>query len=41
MRVCDSSLFPTSGGVKPSLTIQALACRMADRIRAMARLERG
>ena len=39
--ICDSSLFPTSGGVNPSLTIQALACRMADRIRAMARLEAG
>jgi choline dehydrogenase-like flavoprotein len=35
--VCDGSLFPTSGGVNPSLTIQALACRIGDRIRAMAR----
>lgn len=35
--VCDGSLFPTSGGVNPSLTIQALACRMADRITRMAR----
>src|SRR5690348_17943011 len=26
--VCDGSLFPTSGGVNPSLTIQALACRI-------------
>ena len=34
--VCDGSLFPTTGGVNPSLTIQALACRMADRIRALA-----
>jgi choline dehydrogenase-like flavoprotein len=34
--VCDGSLFPTSGGVNPSLTIQALACRMGDRIKAMA-----
>lgn len=34
--VCDGSLFPTSGAVNPSLTIQALACRMADRIREMA-----
>jgi choline dehydrogenase-like flavoprotein len=34
--VCDGSLFPTSGGVNPSLTIQALACRMGDRITAMA-----
>jgi len=35
--ICDGSLFPTSGGVNPSLTIQALACRMADRIGALAR----
>lgn len=34
--VCDGSLFPTVGGVNPSLTIQALACRAADRIRALA-----
>jgi choline dehydrogenase-like flavoprotein len=34
--ICDGSLFPTSGGVNPSLTIQALACRTADRIRSMA-----
>ena len=34
--VCDGSLFPTSGGVNPSLTIQALACRMGDRIADMA-----
>ncbi len=33
--VCDGSLFPTSGGVNPSLTIQALACRMGDRIAEM------
>ena len=31
--ICDGSVFPTVGGVNPSLTIQALACRMADRIR--------
>ena len=30
--VCDGSLFPTVGGVNPSLTIQALACRIGDRI---------
>jgi len=30
--VCDGSLFVTSGAVNPSLTIQALALRMADRI---------
>jgi choline dehydrogenase-like flavoprotein len=35
--ICDGSLFPTSGGVNPSLTIQALACRMGDRISALAR----
>ena len=29
--------FPTSGGVNPSLTIQALACRMGDRIADMAK----
>ncbi len=34
--ICDGSLFPTVGGVNPSLTIQALACRTADRIKAMA-----
>jgi choline dehydrogenase-like flavoprotein len=34
--ICDGSLFPTSGGVNPSLTIQALALRIADRIEAMA-----
>jgi choline dehydrogenase-like flavoprotein len=28
--------FPTIGGVNPSLTIQANACRTADRIKAMA-----
>lgn len=35
--ICDGSLFPTSGGVNPSLTIQALACRMGARITALAR----
>jgi len=35
--ICDGSLFPTSAGVNPSLTIQALACRMGDRIQALAR----
>jgi choline dehydrogenase-like flavoprotein len=34
--VCDGSLFVTSGAVNPSLTIQALALRMADRIEALA-----
>ena len=36
--VCDGSVFPTVGGVNPSLTIQAIACRTADRIKAMAAL---
>lgn len=35
--VCDGSLFPTCGGVNPSLTIQALACRIGARITLMAR----
>jgi len=35
--VCDGSLFPTAGGVNPSLTIQALACRIGDRIAQMSR----
>jgi choline dehydrogenase-like flavoprotein len=34
--VCDGSVFPTVGGVNPSLTIQALACRTADRIQTLA-----
>jgi choline dehydrogenase-like flavoprotein len=34
--ICDGSVFPTVGGVNPSLTIQAIACRTADRIRDMA-----
>jgi choline dehydrogenase-like flavoprotein len=34
--ICDGSLFPTCGGVNPSLTIQALACRIGDRIRLLA-----
>jgi choline dehydrogenase-like flavoprotein len=33
----DGSVFPTSGGVNPSLTIYALAARMADRIAALGR----
>jgi len=35
--ICDGSLFPTSGGVNPSLTIYALACRMGDRIVALGK----
>jgi len=34
--ICDGSVFPTVGGVNPSLTIQAIACRTADRISALA-----
>ena len=34
--ICDGSVFPTVGGVNPSLTIQAIACCTADRIRALA-----
>ena len=34
--ICDGSVFPTTGGVNPSLTIQAIACRTADRIQALA-----
>ncbi|TPV95058.1 MAG: GMC family oxidoreductase [Myxococcales bacterium FL481] len=32
--VADASVFPTSGGINPSLTIAALALRVADRISA-------
>jgi choline dehydrogenase-like flavoprotein len=35
--ICDGSLMPTSLAVNPSLTIQANACRIADRIREMGR----
>ncbi len=34
--ICDGSVFPTVGGVNPSLTIQAIACRTADRISTLA-----
>ncbi|ALK96592.1 choline dehydrogenase [Massilia sp. WF1] len=34
--ICDGSLFPTCGGVNPSLTIQALACRIGERIRRLS-----
>jgi choline dehydrogenase-like flavoprotein len=35
--ICDGSLFPTGGGANPSLTIMALACRIGDRIAAIAK----
>jgi len=35
--VCDGSVFPTSTAVNPSLTIEAIAARTADRIREMTR----
>jgi choline dehydrogenase-like flavoprotein len=35
--ICDGSVFPTVGGVNPSLTIQAIACRTGDRIKELAR----
>jgi len=34
--ICDGSVFPTVGGVNPSLTIQAIAWRTADRTKVMA-----
>ena len=34
--ICDGSVFPTVGGVNPSLTIQAIAMRTADRIETLA-----
>ena len=34
--VCDGSVFPTVGGVNPALTIQTIALRTADRIKALA-----
>jgi choline dehydrogenase-like flavoprotein len=34
--VCDGSVFPTGTAVNPSLTIEALAARAADRIRELA-----
>jgi choline dehydrogenase-like flavoprotein len=30
--ICDGSVFPTSSAVNPSLTIEAIAARTADRI---------
>jgi choline dehydrogenase-like flavoprotein len=34
--VCNGSMFPIVGGVNPSLTVQAIAGRTADRIRTPA-----
>jgi choline dehydrogenase-like flavoprotein len=34
--ICDGSVFPTVGGVNPSLTIQAIALRTADRIKVLS-----
>ena len=34
--ICDGSVFPTSTAVNPSLTIEAIAARAADRIREAA-----
>jgi len=35
--ICDGSIFPTTGGVNPSLTITAIALRTADRIQILHR----
>jgi choline dehydrogenase-like flavoprotein len=35
--VCDGSVFPTATAVNPSLTIEALAARTADKIEELAR----
>ncbi|HEX7021696.1 MAG TPA: GMC family oxidoreductase, partial [Trueperaceae bacterium] len=35
--ICDGSLFPTGGSVNPSCTIQALACRIGERMADMGR----
>jgi choline dehydrogenase-like flavoprotein len=35
--ICDGSVFPTSAGVNPSLTIEAIAARTADRITDLMR----
>ena len=35
--ICDGSIFPTVGGVNPSLTITAIAMRTVDRIKQMAK----
>lgn len=35
--ICDGSVFPTATAANPSLTIEAIAARCADRIRDLAR----
>jgi choline dehydrogenase-like flavoprotein len=35
--VCDGSVFPTGTAVNPSLTIEAIAARTADRLSRLAR----
>jgi choline dehydrogenase-like flavoprotein len=34
--ICDGSMFSTTGGVNPSLTIQEFALHTADRIKILA-----
>src|SRR3546814_20380357 len=34
--ICDGSVFPTVGGVSPSITIQAIPCRTDDQHKPMA-----
>jgi choline dehydrogenase-like flavoprotein len=33
--VCDNSVFPTSPAANPSLTLAALALRLADHLRSL------
>ena len=35
--VCDGSVFPTATAVNPSLTIEAIAARTANRLSELAR----
>jgi choline dehydrogenase-like flavoprotein len=39
--VTGSSVFPTAGSANPTLTIAALAIRLADHLRTVVRRERG